>query len=248
MNSLREARFAEVLADIKKRWGADALRPLSAEPADGGRILATGFDALDARLASGGLPLGQLAELHGDFASGVTTLALSILANGQASGVAHPAAYIDLAHAFDADYAARCGVNLQRLLVVRPERLDEAFDIAGELVTRYGARLLVLDQSFETPATSRQAVASAAFRRLTALIRGSACALLALTRPQPGQAQSPLVPYAALCLHLRLVRWTRRHGEVNGSETQITVIKQKQGGGGQLRLRLSFEPAPRGVL
>lgn len=248
MNSLREARFAEVLADIKKRWGADALRPLSAEPAHTGHAPATGFAGLDARLASGGLPLGHLAELHGDFASGVTTLALRILANGQASGTAHPAAYIDLARAFDADYAARCGVSLQHLLVVRPDRLDEAFDIAGELVTRYGANFLILDLSFEAPATARQAVASSSFRRLTALIRGSACAILALTRPQPGQPQSPLQPYAALCLHLRLVRWTRRRGDVTGCETQITVVKQKQGGAGQVRLHLSFEPARQGVL
>jgi len=248
MNSLREARFAEVMADIKTRWGADALRPLSARPVDTGRVLPTGFDALDARLANGGLPLGQLVELHGDFASGVTTLAFLMLAHGQRAGAAHPAAYIDLARAFDADYAARCGVNLQRLLVVRPGALDEAFDIAGELITRYVARLLILDQSFETPMVARRAIASAAFRRLTALIRGSACAIVALTRPQPGLTQSPLQPYAALCLHLRLARWTRRHGDVDGCETQLTIVKQKQAGGGQLRLRLSFEPAKRGLV
>lgn len=248
MHTLREARFATVVADIQKRWGTDAIRPLSAAPpADEAPAMPTGFAALDTLLIGRGLPLGQLSELHGAFASGLATLACCILARGQLAGVAHPAAYIDLAHAFAAAYAARCGVNLSRLLVVRPETLGDAFDIAAELAVRYGARLLILDQSFETAAAARQAASSPAFRRLTALVRGTACAVLCLTRPQSG-VTSPIRAYVALCLYLQQTRWIRQHGDVTGCETQATIVRQKQGGGGQVRLRLSFEPAGRGVL
>ncbi len=55
MTSLREARFATVVADIQKRWGTNAIKSLSAvHSASEVSTLATGFAELDARLNGGG--------------------------------------------------------------------------------------------------------------------------------------------------------------------------------------------------
>lgn len=240
MDVLRTARLASVVAQIHERWGTQALQSLgdaALQPAFS--ALPTGFAALDALLSGGGFPLGQLSELRGPFGAGVATFAFRALASGQVAGQAHPAACIDFAQAFDATYAATCGVDLTRLLVIRPEILDDGFEIAAELVRRYGARLLLFDLSFASAAQTRQAVSRVAFRRLLALLRGSRCAVVCLTRPALDQSPSPLQLYCALCLHLRRIRLHHHLGDVRGCETQVRIVKQKTGGG-QVQLRLPF--------
>jgi RecA/RadA recombinase len=54
----------------------------------------------------------------------MTTLAHRIVAN--APGWRGVAAYIDLTGTLDPDYAARCGVTLERLLIVRPRDAGHA--------------------------------------------------------------------------------------------------------------------------
>src|SRR4029079_16506921 len=67
-------------------------------PADDGRIVPTGFAALDAILRPGGLPRTASVAMHGDASSGKTTLALRLAAEAQAGGSI--VAYLDLARAF----------------------------------------------------------------------------------------------------------------------------------------------------
>ncbi len=96
------------------------------------KVFHTGLAALD-RLFPSGIPYGQLIELTGSASCGKTSLLLSILA-GQVKEMT--AAYIDVSDMFFPGAAQACGVNLDRLIVVRPRSLPEALRTM-ELLLRY---------------------------------------------------------------------------------------------------------------
>jgi hypothetical protein len=103
--------------------------------------LVTAVPALD-RLLDGGLPRGHLVELVGSRTSGRFSTLLSALA--AATGTGEAAALVDLGDALDPAAAAAFGVDLERLLWVRPADLKEA--LAGtEMLIGAGFALVVLD-------------------------------------------------------------------------------------------------------
>ena len=106
--------------------------------------LATGFAALDAVL-DGGLPRGQLSELVGATSTGLTSLVHRLL--GHVTGQGHVTAWIDAPDAFDPASAATAGIDLERLLWVRPPDLATAFTAAEALLGMGGFPLVLLDAS-----------------------------------------------------------------------------------------------------
>ena len=68
--------------------------------------------------------------------SGKSTLCQFIAAEVQREG--DVAAYIDMEHALDPVYAARCGVNIDDLLISQPDTGEQALEILETLV-RSGA-------------------------------------------------------------------------------------------------------------
>lgn len=229
MDTLRSARFAAVVADIQKRWGNDALVRLSDKADTMSAGVPTGFAPLDSALVGQGLPQGHFTEVAGAFSSGVTTLILSILGHGQAVDDALRTAYIDMTETFDPAYAARCGVMLSRLLLVRPATLDEAFDICGDLIARYGARLLLIDLSLLQPTEIQRALLRTPFRRLQTLLRRSLCVAVCLVRPGDSARRGLMGAQAAVCLLLEKARWIQRRGQIEGCETRLTILKQTTG-------------------
>jgi protein ImuA len=79
--------------------------------------LACGLDGVDAALPGGGFPCGALTELSGGPASGKTAVALALVA---ALGPEGLAAWVDGRGELYPPAAAARGVDLARLLVVRP--------------------------------------------------------------------------------------------------------------------------------
>lgn len=73
----------------------------------------------------------------------MATLALKVLASAQSRR--DMAAYLDLSYTFDPDYAARCGVNLDKLVLVRPHTGGAALEILHSLVASRGVGVLVFD-------------------------------------------------------------------------------------------------------
>jgi RecA/RadA recombinase len=106
--------------------------------------LATGFAALDAVL-DGGLPRGRLSELVGPTSTGLTSLVHRLL--GHVTGQGQLAAWIDAPDAFDPTSAVAAGVDLDRLLWVRPPDLAAAFSAAEALLGMGGFPLVLLDAS-----------------------------------------------------------------------------------------------------
>ena len=124
---------------------APASSPRTAPPATDadGRVVSTGFAALDAILGMGGLPRTTTVALRGDASSGKTTVALRLAAEAQASGAI--VAWLDLARAFDPVEAVARGIRPEWLVVLTPVDLEEALALSAALLAARTVDLLVVD-------------------------------------------------------------------------------------------------------
>ncbi|MCG3212642.1 MAG: Protein RecA [Anaerolineae bacterium] len=244
--SNKRKRLEAAVAAIRQRWGQGAVRrglPPSATTA-----IPTGFAALDAVLdGCGGIPRARLTELLGAPTSGMTTIALKVMAQAQHLG--DTAAYLDLTHTFDPDYAARCEVNLNRLLLVRPHHGVEALAITDQLLRQRSAGFIVVEPLLDQP------LPPAALSQLSGPLAQSAAALLFLTPLRWGGAWStanyppglPLPQLASLRLELKKERWLERGRDVRGYEAKVLVLKNKLGRAGQqATIAITFNGTVRG--
>jgi hypothetical protein len=142
--------------------------------------LPSGIAPLDAALG-GGLPRGQLSELHGPPSSGRTGLALSAVAQATAAGAL--AAWIDPDDRFDPASAGAAGAELGRLLWLRGGEagpgLKPALAAAATLAGSGLFELLVLDLAATPPGTLRR-LPGATWIRLQRAVAETRSALLLL--------------------------------------------------------------------
>jgi hypothetical protein len=102
----------------------------------------SGVAALDAALG-GGWPQGKVCELVGVRSCGRTGAAVATLAVATAGG--EVAAWIDGADAFDPASAAAAGIDLDRVLWVRPRSAGEVVRVAEMVLETGGFAVVVLD-------------------------------------------------------------------------------------------------------
>jgi recombination protein RecA len=231
--SKKQKRLEAAVTAIQQRWGGAALqRGLPA--AATAPAIPTGFAALDAALnGCGGIPRARLTELLDAPTSGMTTVALKVMAQAQQGGA--DAAYLDLPRTFDPDYAARCGVNLHRLLLVAPPQRPRGS--GNGLPPAAAAPPGVAHFRFGGGAARRAPPTPTALSQLVAPLAQSATALLFVTPQQYGGALSPanyppgfaLPHLAALRLTLTKERWLDRGRDVRGYEARVVVLKNKLG-------------------
>lgn len=108
--------------------------PQSAGAEGAGEGLTSGFAALDDQLAAGGFGVGKLTEIAGAPSSGKTALTLAAL-----SGCSGLVAFVDGRDQLYPPAAAALGVDLERMLVVKPPVVD---------ITR-ATEILVRSRGFE---------------------------------------------------------------------------------------------------
>jgi len=137
--------------------------------------LSTALAPLD-RLLDGGLPRGRLVELVGRRSSGRLSALLAVLAAVTATGRA--AALVDLGDALDPQTAVDAGVDLERLLWVRPRRTREAL-AAAEILLEGGFPLVAMDLG-QPPVAGGRGV-EAGWLRLARQARDRRAALLVST-------------------------------------------------------------------
>jgi recombination protein RecA len=119
--------------------------------------LPTGILALDNLLGIGGLPKGRFTEISGLFSTGKSSLCLNIIGNAQAQGLT--CAYIDAEYAFSAEHAETMGVDLSKLILLKPDCGEEVID-AMEILVREKIDLIVVDSvSAMTPRSEIEAEA-----------------------------------------------------------------------------------------
>lgn len=103
--------------------------------------LATSIVSLDEALG-GGLPRGALVEFVGRGSCGRFSTLIAALQQMTSAGEA--AALVDQGSQLDPQAAAAAGIDLERLLWLRPKRLDDSL-AAAEMLTTTGFKLVTLD-------------------------------------------------------------------------------------------------------
>lgn len=249
----KKRRFEKTISGIQQRYGLKAIQPLK-QTAESIPHLPTGFPDLDAALGIGGLPHGRISELIGIPTSGMSTLALKIIASVQGQG--GTAVYLDVPHTFDPDYAHRCGVNLRQMMLVRPYNVSQAIAMLPDFAINGGFDLLVFDLPSSLQTTPQyQEQLSSALGRLLAPLSKSGCVLLFLTALPPSSdpslstypSQAALPHYASLRLLLQKERWLYRRQDIRGYEAQVQVIKNKLGPAGHtVPLTITFNGTVKG--
>jgi recombination protein RecA len=217
--------------------------------------VSTGNLALDLAIGVGGVPRGRISEVYGPDGAGKTTLALSVIAQAQHAG--GTACFIDAEHALDLTWAATVGVDLERLIVCRPEHGEQALEVADVLVGSGSLDVLVIDsiaalvpkveldgQMGERHAGVQANLLSQALRKLCGPIARTGTAVV-VTNQLRQRAGTPGMPvytsggralgyYASLRLDLRPIGHLRDGGKVVGSRVRVQVTKNKVAPGWQV--------------
>ena len=131
------------LANLKKRFGEGTVMKLGEAERMKVAAIPTGSLSLDLALGIGGVPRGRITEIYGPESSGKTTICQHIIAEAQKMGGI--AAFIDVEHALDPDYAARCGVNIDELYISQPDTGEQALEIAEALIRSGAIDVVVID-------------------------------------------------------------------------------------------------------
>ena len=135
----RQLALNNALAQIERQFGKGSIMRMGEfQERMAFDIIPTGSIALDLALGVGGFPRGRIVEIYGPESSGKTTLALHAIAEAQKTG--GTAAFIDVEHALDPNYAAALGVDLDNLLVSQPDTGEQALEIAEMLVAQQRRR------------------------------------------------------------------------------------------------------------
>ena len=218
MGSERKDRIEMVASTLRRRWGAKALDTANTiTSAPRVQTISTSFEALDEALGMGGIPRNHVTELLGIPTSGAITLALKVIASAQAFG--EVAAYLDLGESLDADYAVRCGVDLTKLVLIRPQPREKSLDMLSDLVEKKGAGVIVFDSLVALSKPPNHV--TSALRRINRALAESGCALIFVSASSKGL----LSHEAALRLSVQRKHWLERHGDIYGYVSLITIAK-----------------------
>src|SRR3989442_5370432 len=131
------------IQQIAKDYGEGAIMRLGDDKIVAVEVIPTGNILIDRALGVGGFPRGRVVEVFGPESSGKTTLTLTVIAQAQRRGGL--AAFIDVEHALDPQYARKLGVNLDDLLVSQPSSGEEALRICETLVRSNALDVIVID-------------------------------------------------------------------------------------------------------
>lgn len=216
LRDLRAALGPSIAAKV--RSGAELLR--SASNNGQSSIIPTTLETVDA-LLGGGLQRGKLVELVSRHASGRFSIVLSALAAATTMGEA--AALIDLGDHFDPQLAEQNGVDLRRLLWVRPRSVKEAV-MSAEMITATGFQLVVVDAGLH-PLRGRRAPEAAWVRLARTAESHSTAMLVSSPYPLTGTACE-----AVLKGTITRTRWIGRGNAprlLEGIEMSITLEKHR---------------------
>lgn len=237
------------LATIQKRYGEGTIMRLGQADHLQVEVIPTGSLALDLALGVGGIPRGRVTEIFGPEGSGKTTLCQHIVAEAQRRGGI--AAYIDMEHALDPLYAARCGVKVDELYISQPDTGEQALEIAEALVRSNAVDVVVVDsvaalvpraeiegEMGDSHPGLQARLMSQALRKLSGAIKASNTAMVFTNQlrqkigvlygnPETTTGGMALKFYASVRIDMRQVQPIKAGGEVIGTRVRAKVKKNK---------------------
>lgn len=237
------------LAGLKKRFGDGVIMKLGEAQHMQVEAIPTGSLALDLALGVGGVPKGRVIEIYGPESSGKTTLCQHIVAEAQKMGGI--AAFVDVEHALDPVYAAKCGVKVADLYVSQPDTGEQALEITEALV-RSGVMSVVIVDSVaalvpraeiegemgDSHMGLQARLMSQALRKLSGAIKTSNTVVIFTNQlrqkigvmfgnPETTTGGMALRFYASVRLDIRRIESIKDSGDVIGNRTRVTVKKNK---------------------
>jgi recombination protein RecA len=245
----RSRALESAVSQIKKQYGDGAVMRLGEATHLAVETIPTGSLALDLALGVGGVPRGRVTEIFGPESSGKTTLCQHLVAEAQKLG--GTCAYIDMEHALDPGYAAKCGVDVDNLYISQPDTGEQALEIAETLVRSGAVDVVVVDSvaalvpraeiegDMGDATMGMQArLMSQALRKLSGAIKQTNTAMVFTNQlrqkigvmfgnPETTTGGMALKFYASVRLDVRRVESIKVGQEVVGSRTRVRVVKNK---------------------
>lgn len=237
------------LAQIKTKFGDEAIMMLGATPKVDVNAIPTGSIGVDWALGIGGLPRGRIIEIFGPESSGKTTLSLHVIAEAQKKGGI--CAFIDAEHALDPEYAKKLGVKIQDLLVSQPDTGEQALEIVESLVRSGKIDVIVVDSvAALTPKdeiegdmgaqhVGKQArLMSQALRKLTAIVSKTKTVVIFINQirmqigvmfgnPETTPGGKALKFYTSVRIDIRRIAQIKKGDEVMGGRHRVKIVKNK---------------------
>jgi len=248
-DSGKDKALQAAISGVHRRFGDGALMRLGHATHMRVEVIPTGSISLDLALGVGGIPRGRVSEIYGPESSGKTTLCQHIIAEAQRAGGI--AAFVDVEHALDPGYAARCGVDVDNLYVSQPDTGEQALEIAEALIRSGAIDVVVIDsvaalvpraeiegEMGDAHVGLQARLMSQALRKLSGAISQSRTALIFTNQlrqkigvmygnPETTAGGLALKFYASVRLDIRLVETIKQDGQVLGNRTKVKVRKNK---------------------
>lgn len=245
----RQVALDKALGDIYKRYGDGAIMRLGEAHHMAVESIPTGALSLDIALGVGGIPRGRITEIYGPESSGKTTICQHIVAEAQKMG--GTCAYVDMEHALDPSYAARCGVNIESLLISQPDTGEQALEITETLVRSGAVDVVVIDSVAalvpraeiegdmgDSPMGMQARLMSQALRKLSGAIKQTNTAVIFTNQlrqkigvmfgnPETTTGGMALKFYASVRLDVRRIQSIKLGAEIIGNRTRVRVVKNK---------------------
>lgn len=246
----RKRNLDLAISHIQKEFGETAIMRMGDEHCVDIDVIPTGNLVIDRALGVGGFPRGRIAEVFGPESSGKTTLTLTVIAQAQKLGGL--AAFIDVEHALDPQYAQRLGVKLDDLLVSQPSSGEEALQICEALIRSNAIDVIVLDsvaalitkqelagEIGDSTVGAQARLMSAAMRKLTSIISKAQTVCIFTNQirekigvmfgnPETTPGGRALKFFSSVRVDIRRIGQIKAtDGTVQGNRTKIKIVKNK---------------------
>jgi len=248
--SMRAKNLDLAIQQIQKDYGEGSIIRMGDDYRVDVDVIPTGNLLIDRALGVGGFPRGRIIEIYGPESSGKTTLTLTAIAQAQKNGGL--AAFVDVEHALDPQYAKRLGVNMDNLLVSQPSSGEEALRIVETLVRSNALDVIVLDSVAalvtkqeldgdigDSTVGAQARLMSAAMRKLTSIIAKARTTCIFTNQirekigvmfgnPETTPGGRALKFYSSVRVDIRRIGAIKQtDGTVSGNRTRLKVVKNK---------------------
>ncbi|MEI6039871.1 MAG: recombinase RecA [Candidatus Berkelbacteria bacterium] len=247
--SAKQEALEMAFSQIERQFGSGAIMRFGDKERLKIDAISSGSISLDLALGIGGFPRGRIVEIYGPESSGKTTLALHLIAEAQKKGGI--GAFIDAEHAFDPEYAANIGININELLISQPDTGEQALEICETLVRSNAIDVIVVDSVAALVPRSeiegdmgdasmgvQARLMSQALRKLTGAISKSKTIVVFINQirmkigvmfgnPETTAGGMALKFYSSVRLDIRRTEQLKNGEEIIGNHTKVKIVKNK---------------------